>query len=287
MRRSFLVGLFVAVSAFSGPAGAQGLTPSEAADVAAHARARNLFNCNNGLYGCDRSQLTSSEQEEVSASARARNLFNCNNGLYGCDKSRLTSSQQEEVAASARARNLFNCNNGLYGCDRSQLTSSEQEEVSASARARNLFNCNNGLYGCDKSRLTSSQQEEVAASARTRNLFNCNNGLYGCDRRVRVTPAQNKAASQPKRTRSTCLGVPGCAPKLTATDKVLTPELESSTEPSGQPGACAENGSCYGDLSAATGQAKTVHVNGYFRKDGTYVRGYYRSPPRSGGGRRR
>lgn len=40
---------------------------------------------------------------------------------------------------------------------------------------------------------------------------------------------------------------------------------------------CAENGSCYGDVSAATGRPKTVAVKGYFRKDGTYVRGHYRS----------
>jgi hypothetical protein len=40
---------------------------------------------------------------------------------------------------------------------------------------------------------------------------------------------------------------------------------------------CAENGSCYGDISNITGLPKTTHVNGYFRSDGTYVRGYYRS----------
>jgi hypothetical protein len=40
---------------------------------------------------------------------------------------------------------------------------------------------------------------------------------------------------------------------------------------------CAENGSCYGDISTATGRPKTVPVSGYFRKDVTYVRGYYRS----------
>jgi hypothetical protein len=44
--------------------------------------------------------------------------------------------------------------------------------------------------------------------------------------------------------------------------------------------ACAENGSCSGDLSAYTGRPKTVHVRGYYRKDGTYVRSHYRSRPR-------
>jgi hypothetical protein len=42
----------------------------------------------------------------------------------------------------------------------------------------------------------------------------------------------------------------------------------------------AENGSYYGQPNA-NGVPKTVAVNGYFRKDGTYVRGYYRSPPYS------
>jgi len=43
-------------------------------------------------------------------------------------------------------------------------------------------------------------------------------------------------------------------------------------------GLCAENGSCYGDLNA-NGVPKTVHVDGYYRNDGTYVRGHYRSAP--------
>jgi len=40
---------------------------------------------------------------------------------------------------------------------------------------------------------------------------------------------------------------------------------------------CQENGSCYGDTSVATGRPKTVEVHGYYRKNGTYVRGHYRS----------
>lgn len=42
----------------------------------------------------------------------------------------------------------------------------------------------------------------------------------------------------------------------------------------------AENGSYYGEPSKLTGRPKTVHVKGYYRKDGTYVRGHYRSKPR-------
>ncbi len=42
----------------------------------------------------------------------------------------------------------------------------------------------------------------------------------------------------------------------------------------------AENGSHYGQPNAS-GVPKTVHVDGYYRSDGTYVRSHYRSPPRS------
>lgn len=40
----------------------------------------------------------------------------------------------------------------------------------------------------------------------------------------------------------------------------------------------AENGSYYGE-SNKYGVPKTVYVNGYYRSDGTYVRGHYRSAP--------
>ncbi len=42
----------------------------------------------------------------------------------------------------------------------------------------------------------------------------------------------------------------------------------------------AENESYYGQISESTGRPKTVYVRGYYRKDGTYVRSHYRSPPR-------
>ncbi len=45
-------------------------------------------------------------------------------------------------------------------------------------------------------------------------------------------------------------------------------------------GSVAENGSYYGQPNA-NGVPKTVAVNGYYRKDGTYVRGHYRSAPGS------
>jgi hypothetical protein len=40
----------------------------------------------------------------------------------------------------------------------------------------------------------------------------------------------------------------------------------------------AENGAYYGEISNTTGLPRTIPVHGYYRRDGTYVRGYYRSP---------
>lgn len=42
----------------------------------------------------------------------------------------------------------------------------------------------------------------------------------------------------------------------------------------------AESGSYYGQISKATGRPKTVHVKGYYRKNGTYVKSHYRSKPK-------
>jgi hypothetical protein len=39
----------------------------------------------------------------------------------------------------------------------------------------------------------------------------------------------------------------------------------------------AGNGSYYGEISEKTGLPRDTYVNGYYRRDGTYVRSYYRS----------
>jgi hypothetical protein len=54
----------------------------------------------------------------------------------------------------------------------------------------------------------------------------------------------------------------------------------ASVPPHAIPAATAENGSYFGQPNA-NGVPKTVPVRGYFRSDGTYVEGYYRSPPGS------
>lgn len=86
----------------------------------------------------------------------------------------------------------------------------------------------------------------------------------------------NSAYSRPGGNSPACYGTSATA------HAVNRPSYQSPTLPTYNSAfrLCAENGSCYGDTSAATGRPKTVSVGGYFRKDGTYVRGHYRSAPR-------
>lgn len=46
------------------------------------------------------------------------------------------------------------------------------------------------------------------------------------------------------------------------------------------PATACEGYGCYGEPSATTGRARTERVEGYTRRDGTYVAPYYRSPSR-------
>ena len=72
----------------------------------------------------------------------------------------------------------------------------------------------------------------------------------------------------------------------TADSYSMTPQQQEATVPYYLPPRpvyqppVAENGSYYGETSEKTGRPKTVHVDGYTRRDGTYVREHYRSAPR-------
>ena len=72
-----------------------------------------------------------------------------------------------------------------------------------------------------------------------------------------------------------------CKPSLLTQEELTRAQTVGASAPT--VAACAENGSCFGDISEATGRSKTVQVDGYYRKDGTYVRGHYRSAPSKGG----
>jgi hypothetical protein len=100
---------------------------------------------------------------------------------------------------------------------------------------------------------------------------NCLNGQLGALGQVGTSAvAQRNRTTIPATTTGLCAGL-GCTPAATVAQR------SSTTIPATTTGLCAENGSCYGDISAATGLPKTVAVSGYYRADGTYVRGYYRS----------
>lgn len=56
--------------------------------------------------------------------------------------------------------------------------------------------------------------------------------------------------------------------------------LQNTKPPSTSSATHSGSSSGYREISKKTGRAKTVHVRGYHRKDGTYVKPHYRSPPR-------
>ncbi len=94
--------------------------------------------------------------------------------------------------------------------------------------------------------------------------------------------ASNSAVVITSPTAASSLGAASYSPVTPfvarSTEVVKSQDTLQSTPISGV--GCAENGSCYGDISNINGMPKTNHVNGYFRRDGTYVRGHYRSSGR-------
>jgi hypothetical protein len=143
-------------------------------------------------------------------------------------------------------------------------------------RSSNLAACEYGYATCDSSRLTPDEQAQVAQAAHARNFSACRYGYATCDS-PRLT-SEEQAQVGANRTVT-----PGAEPQVPS--RTVTPGAQSQAPSTG----VAENGTYYGELNA-NGVPKTVHVNGYYRKDGTYVRGHYRSapgtnPPRSHGHR--
>ena len=166
---------------------------------------------------------------------------------------------------TSHSRDYQNCLYGRYGCDLSQLSANEQSAVARSDHDRNYQNCLYGRFGCDPAQLIADEQKAVESSAHDRNYQNCLYGRFGCDSSKLTADERQSAASSPSALESSTSTGSGSTPGGTS----------GSTDP-----ACAENGSCYGDISERTGRPKTVQVQGYYRKDGTYVRGHYRSAPR-------
>ena len=94
-----------------------------------------------------------------------------------------------------------------------------------------------------------------------------------------TAPLQAKAPHVTPATPTPTTPAPVALAPITDTPRAPTQVVRNIPAPR------AENGSYYGETSRKTGAPKTVHVNGYTRKDGTHVQGHYRSAPHSGGGR--
>ncbi len=127
----------------------------------------------------------------------------------------------------------------------------------------------------DGQRFSLPSFETSGLTANEIDTINHNNGVDRCkthgrfvDNVLKILPPGAVPAPTPDTSTSST-----AAPRTSAS----AAPASTSTPPTTSASACAENGSCYGDTSAATGKPKTTYVQGYTRRDGTYVRGHYRS----------
>ncbi len=202
-----------------------------------------------------------SELQAVAQAEHDNNLRNCKIGGY-CNKSLLVGDEVSAVAQAEHDNNLRNCKIGGY-CNKSLLVGDEVSAVAQAEHDNNLRNCKIGGY-CNKSLLVGDEVSAVAQAEHDNNLRNCKIGGY-CNKSLLV----GDESTAPQSTKTPIAAVPSGyqfpIPTTSGPVQFAVPGV-------------AENGSYYGELNA-NGVPKTVHVNGYYRKDGTYVRGYYRSPP--------
>jgi hypothetical protein len=254
----------------------------------------NLRACLAGFYGCRREALAGEDIAKVSVIDRERNYSACMAGYSNCSPPSLTPDQQLRVTASNNERNLRACLAGYSNCQPTSLTAEQRVATYARARERNLTACLQGYSTCGEEGLSPDEKLSVSARRAERNFSSCLSGYSAC-KLEDLSPEQRSkvAASNYERNLSRCLsGSPTCKlEELAATDlekvrkgreeaaaRTASPSVGTSVPtyvPSG-PG-CAENGSCYGAVSTITGLPKTIAVSGYYRRNGTYVRGHYRS----------
>jgi hypothetical protein len=168
----------------------------------------------------------------------------------------------ERVQSAERAANQRTCLSGEYSarCNHQLLNGAEAAQVQAAERAANLRTCLSGEYPvlCNHQLLNGAEAAQVQAAERAANLRTCASGEYPALCNHQLLSATEAAQ----------------------TETISTANTQKAPNASGVTPVCEENGSCYGDISQATGRPKTVDVHGYYRKDGTYVRGHYRSAPR-------
>lgn len=181
---------------------------------------------------------------------------------YGCQHSQLSADDLMKVRTAEYQRNLTTCLAPYsYNCKNELLNADDAEKVRTARYQTTLSSClSEYSLSCRSSDLTAQDQERVRQTQYQFNLARClKQPSYRCNK-------ESLNEDDKKRLAALEVSSPQSAPSVPTT----TPR-----------GGCAENGSCYGDISALTGNPKTTHVSGYYRRDGTYVRGHYRS-----GGRR-
>jgi hypothetical protein len=177
----------------------------------------------------------------------------------GCDLAKLTQVQRSELQHPPKspqtAPDQYSQMKGFAG-----PVNPPSGALSSTKLARNFQACAFSTSECEPSKLTPEQQARLEYDRNYRACYRLGLEAPGCDL-AKLTEGD--------RTRLRSSAYP---PAGTTTSK-------TSTQPSIAP-SCAENDSCRGDISEATGRPKTVYVHGHYRKDGAYVRSHYRSKPR-------
>ena len=198
----------------------------------------------------------------VSAQDLQRNYADCMAQRISCEPSLLSPAQAQAVLTTLLSK-------GAPAKPAAPL--SEVQQVAQAERENNLRYCKSGSPLCNHGLLTGDEKTTVAQAERENNLQYCKSSSPLCDQAL-LTGYRAVVATGGHATDSGSPRVEGLIPDPSATRSPVG-------SVSGLPGV-AENGSYYGEPNA-NGVPRTAHVDGYTRKDGTYVRGYYRSPPNS------
>ncbi len=235
-----------------------------ASSLLGQGRDGNFAACLAGHY-CNKSLLSPDVAARVHQADVARNNTACLAGHY-CNKSLLSPDVAGRVHQADVARNNTACLAGHY-CNKSLLAPDVAAQLHQADVARNNAACLTGHY-CNKSLLAPDVAAEVLRANIARNNAACLAGHY-CNKSL-LAP---DVALDVQRARQT-------PPAAAFVFSNSVPDTRTLPGPSVSDTLTADNGSYYGEPNA-NGVPKTVHVNGYYRRDGTYVRGHYRSTPYS------
>jgi hypothetical protein len=249
-------------------------TPSKLHVALEAGRRENLRTCLDGRYPslCKQSLLSQEEAVAVNQAERRENLKTCLDGRYPslCKQSLLSQEEAVAVNQAERRENLKTCLDGRYPslCKQALLSREEATAVNRTERRENYKICRDGRFPS----LCRESLNEVETTSAERSVGTtplAASTSHTPRPKLRESPSTVRISSQ-IRARTAINRAEG----VVAIYKATPPSADA--RPRAGP-SCAENGSCYGDPSVANGIPKTVHVNGYYRRDGTYVRGHYRS----------